>query len=567
MPDRKITALDPLITITNNNSPFQIIDLDEALPEDQNKKITFADLVTNIEGELAFGTGTVKISSNDTTPDFIINKFVEGTNITLTENNDGGVETLTIDAASTPSPLSVKGDLFTYDTGDARLPVGADGQILSANSATATGLEWIAAPGGGEDYFVENYTGAFPTISAGVENLVIGGGATYTGTTDATIVMGLNATGGSAASVVIGRDSSNPTGSFSVVIGRLADSSSQSSVVIGNTADGGSGATGVVSIGSNSNSFAIGGVAVGQDSVVSSNRDYGVAIGDSAAASGTGTNQVSIGKDSRAFDDACISVGFNADSTEPRGISIGSNANNDATDAIAIGTNTDISAAGTNAIAIGDTAQVTAAGSIQFGTGTNSTGATIQYLSSRLANAQGLYTSFTSPVNYTPADDDNVTSHFQAIDTALGTIDTKQALVSANDTTEGYLFDKIVAGTGVVITELNDAGDEDLQIQAGLVLTSEQTGTINANVNDLIPVDVSAGTATVNPPASPAANDTFAVSDSRGNALTNNITVDFVTATQNLHGTSQNDVININEQYREYVYVDSTIGWIRRANA
>ena len=47
------------------------------------------------------------------------------------------------------SPLTTKGDIFTYDTGDQRLAVGTDGQILSANSATGTGLEWIANTGGG----------------------------------------------------------------------------------------------------------------------------------------------------------------------------------------------------------------------------------------------------------------------------------------------------------------------------------------------------------------------------------------------------------------------------------
>lgn len=42
--------------------------------------------------------------------------------------------------------VTTKGDLQTYDTAPARLPVGTDGQILSANSATATGLEYIDPP-------------------------------------------------------------------------------------------------------------------------------------------------------------------------------------------------------------------------------------------------------------------------------------------------------------------------------------------------------------------------------------------------------------------------------------
>jgi hypothetical protein len=46
-----------------------------------------------------------------------------------------------------PSPLTTKGDLFTYSTGGARLPVGTDGQIIVADSTVSVGIRWATGSG------------------------------------------------------------------------------------------------------------------------------------------------------------------------------------------------------------------------------------------------------------------------------------------------------------------------------------------------------------------------------------------------------------------------------------
>ena len=48
------------------------------------------------------------------------------------------------------TPLTTKGDLFTFSTVDARLGVGTNGQVLQADSAEATGLKWATPSGGGK---------------------------------------------------------------------------------------------------------------------------------------------------------------------------------------------------------------------------------------------------------------------------------------------------------------------------------------------------------------------------------------------------------------------------------
>ena len=47
--------------------------------------------------------------------------------------------------ASSSSPLTTKGDVYTFSTSGARLAVGTNGYVLSADSSETTGLKWVAA--------------------------------------------------------------------------------------------------------------------------------------------------------------------------------------------------------------------------------------------------------------------------------------------------------------------------------------------------------------------------------------------------------------------------------------
>jgi hypothetical protein len=65
------------------------------------------------------------------------------------------------------SPLTTKGDVYTYSTTDARIGVGANGTVLTADSAEATGLKWAAPAAGGMTLLsTTTLSGASTTISS-----------------------------------------------------------------------------------------------------------------------------------------------------------------------------------------------------------------------------------------------------------------------------------------------------------------------------------------------------------------------------------------------------------------
>ena len=99
--------------------------------------------------------------------------------------------TWTADAGIPATIFDAKGDIIAASAADtaARLAVGTNGQVLTADSSTATGLKWATAGGGGKVLQVVNATTTTATTIASTSDTDTGLTATITPTSSTSKIL------------------------------------------------------------------------------------------------------------------------------------------------------------------------------------------------------------------------------------------------------------------------------------------------------------------------------------------------------------------------------------------
>jgi hypothetical protein len=95
-------------------------------PETTTGDIAYRSATANVNTRLGLGTAgqVLRVNSGATAPEWA--------------------------TTADQTPLTTKGDLFGFDTADARIPIGTNGHVLTADSTQSLGLKWAAPAGGGK---------------------------------------------------------------------------------------------------------------------------------------------------------------------------------------------------------------------------------------------------------------------------------------------------------------------------------------------------------------------------------------------------------------------------------
>lgn len=160
------TAQGQIAFWDNTAGEWTYTETTEIFWDDTNKRLGIgnASPATALDIVNGITTDTLSISTSFTLDSQTIVSISTGASDNDTIVTKGYVD----DNAS--SPLTTKGDIFTYNTGNARLPVGSDGEYLVSDSGEATGLKW-QTPADKEIFFTgsdyANNLGDFRTRSVG----------------------------------------------------------------------------------------------------------------------------------------------------------------------------------------------------------------------------------------------------------------------------------------------------------------------------------------------------------------------------------------------------------------
>ena len=124
-----------------------------------------------------------------------------------------------VQGGGSASPLTTKGDVYGFSTVDARIPIGANDTVLTADSTQSLGLKWAAPAGGGGMTLLSttSLSGATTTISvaSGYNSIfgIVSGVTANTG--DGYVYMAINNVTNLAQTAAVSRYPSS-TGSYGV---------------------------------------------------------------------------------------------------------------------------------------------------------------------------------------------------------------------------------------------------------------------------------------------------------------------------------------------------------------